>query len=64
MSCTEIMTFLFRNIFIVKELRAANFADIIKIETMFTKISFQNSKKVERSTTYVSKRNLYLYSLI
>ena len=43
--------------------RLANFADIVKIATMFTKTTFKDSKKLKRIKNYVLKRNLYLYFL-
>ena len=44
--------------------RAANFADIIKKSTMFTKTIFEDSKKFVRSRIYALKFNLYLYFVI
>ena len=44
-----------------KKARAANFADIIKIATMFIKTVFKDSEKVKRIRNYVLKYNLYLY---
>ena len=45
-------------------LGVANFADIIKIITIFIKIVFEDSKNVKRIRNYVPKCNLYLYFLI
>ena len=58
-SFTEIITshFLFQNVDL-------NFADIIKIITIFIKTFFKDSKKVKRSRNYVLKCNLYLNSSI
>ena len=36
---------LFQNIFILRKPRVADFADIIKMATMFTKTTFKDSKK-------------------
>ena len=44
--------------------RAAIFADIIKIITIFIRTIFKDSKKVKIIRNYVSKCNLYLYFLI
>ena len=38
--------------------------DIIKIFTMFIKKITEDSKKVKRIKNYVSKTNLYVYSLM
>ena len=38
---------LFRNTFTLRRLRVANFADIIKIATMFIKAIFKDSKKLK-----------------
>ena len=48
MSQAEVMMShpLFQNTFILKWLKVANFADIIKNSTMFTETTFQDSKKV------------------
>ena len=40
------------------------FADIIKIITMFIKTITKDSRKVKRIRNYVSKSNLYVYSLM
>ena len=37
-----------QNIFILKRLRAASFADIIKIATIFIKSTFKDSRKIKR----------------
>ena len=45
--------------------RVANFADIIKIATIFTKKTFKGSKKkIKRISNYVLKCNLYPNFLI
>ena len=63
MSWTEIMTPqpLFENSFILRRLRVADFANIIKIATMFIKTTFEVSKNVLKTRSYVSKCNLYQY---
>ena len=63
MSWTEIMTPqpLFENSFILRRLRVADFANIIKIATMFIKTTFEVSKNVLKIRSYVSKCNLYQY---
>ena len=48
---------LFQNTFILRRLRGTNFADIIKIETMFIKTTFKESIKVKRIRNYVLKSN-------
>ena len=50
MSWTEIMTslLLFQNTFILRKFRVPNFADIIKIATMFIKTNFKDSKKGQK----------------
>ena len=66
-SWTEVMMSLWcQNIFILRRPRAAIFAKIIKIVTMFIKTIFKDSKKKEviRIRNYVSKRKLYPYFLI
>ena len=42
----------------------ANFANIIKIATMFLKTTFKDSEIGKRIRNYALKRNLYLYFLI
>ena len=42
--------------------KVANFADIIKIVTMFVKTIFKDTKKVKRIRIYAPKCNLYLMS--
>ena len=63
---TEIMTSqpLFQNTFVLRRLRVAIFADIIKIVTMFFKTIFKVSRIIKRIRNYVPKCNLYLYLLI
>ena len=54
-------------IFVSKDLyrsSVANFAGIVKIVTIFIKIFFKDSIKVERIRNYVLKCNLYQYFLI
>ena len=47
-SWTEIMSLpLFQNMFILRRPRVANFADIIKIATMFIKTTFKDPKKLK-----------------
>ena len=58
---TFILKYLYFNL---GRLRVANFADIIKIATMFIKTTFKDSKKLKRIRNYVLKCNLYLYFLI
>ena len=36
------------NIFVLRRLRVVNFTDIIKIPTMFIKVSFKDSKNVKK----------------
>ena len=62
---------LFQNIFILRKPKVADFADIIKMATMFTKTTFKkNQKKNQKKTTtkknrnYILKCKLYLYFLI
>ena len=43
--------------------RVANFAEIIKITTMFIKKTFKDSKKGKRIRNYGLKYNLYLHLL-
>ena len=50
--------------FISRRPRFANFADIIKIESMFIKTTFKDSKKVKRIRNYVLKCNVYIYIYI
>ena len=66
MSWTGLVTSqpLFQNTFVLKRPRVANFANIIKIPTMFVKAAFKESKKVVKNINYVSKCNLYQYFLI
>ena len=59
----DLITF-FKNIFILRRPRVAIFVDNIKLLTMFIKTIFKDSKKFKRIINYVSKCNLYLYSLI
>ena len=50
---------LFLNIFISRRPGIANFADIIKILTMFIKKVFKDSKKVKRFRSYEPKCSLF-----
>ena len=47
--------------YILKGSRVANFADIIKIATMFIKTILRNSNELKRIRNYISKCDLYLY---
>ena len=47
--------------FILRRPRVSNFADIIKITTMFIKAIFKDSKKVKVNRNYALKCNLHLY---
>ena len=64
--CTKRMRskHLFQNIFILRWLRVANFADIIKIVTTVIKAILKDLKRVKINRNDVPKRNLYLYFLI
>ena len=55
---------LFQNIFILRWLRVANFADIIKIVTTVIKAILKDLKRVKINRNDLQKRNLYLYFLI
>ena len=50
--------------FILRKLKLANFADIIKIATIFIRTTFKDSNKVKRNRNYALKYNLFLYFLI
>ena len=50
--------------FILRKIRVANFADIIKIVAMFIKTNFEDSNKVRRIRNNILKCNLNLYFLI
>ena len=52
---------MFQNTFLLRRSGVANFADIIKVSTMFIKPTFKDSRKVKRIRNYALKRNLYLY---
>ena len=54
----------FKNTLILRRPGVANFADIVKIGTVFIKTIIQDSGKVKRIINYVSKSNLYLYFLL
>ena len=53
-----------QNIIILRRPRVANFADTIKIATVFMKTTLKDSNKVKITRNYVSKCNLYLHFLI
>ena len=55
---------LFLNVFILRRPGVANFADIIKILTMFIKKIFKDIKNAKRFRYYIPKYNLYLHFLI
>ena len=59
----HVITFISKYL-ILRKLIVADFADIIKIATIFVKTIFKDSKKVKRIRNYVPKCNLYLYFLI
>ena len=59
----DIITFISKYLYFKKAWRS-RFSDIIKILTMFIKANFEDSEKVKRIRNYVSKCDLYLYSLI
>ena len=56
----DVITFILEY-FILKRLRVTNFADIIKIATLFIKILIKNSNKIKRVINYTLKYDLYLY---
>ena len=62
-SWAEILTSypLFQITLILRRPRLANFADIIKIATIFIKTTVIESRIVKRIRNYVLKYNLYLY---
>ena len=63
MSRTKILTPqpLSQNIFTLRRPGVANFADIIRIETIFVTRTFKNSKKVKRIGSSLLELNLYLH---
>ena len=61
-SLGEIITS-FQNTFILRRSGVANFADIIKVATMFIKTTLKDSKKSKGIRKYVSKCNVYSYTL-
>ena len=65
-SWTEVLTSepLFQNTIILRKPRVANLAGIIKITTMFIKITIKGWKKVKRIRNYILKCSQYLYFLI
>ena len=52
------MTTFFHNTLILRRPRVANFADTMKVATMFIKTTFKDSKKVKIVGNYVLKCNL------
>ena len=52
------------NTFNLRRPRVTNFADIIKIATMFNKTTFKDPNKVKRIKNYVLSFCRYLYFLI
>ena len=52
------------NTFNLRRSRVTNFADIIKITTMFNKTTFKDSNKVKRIKNHVLNFCRYLYFLI
>ena len=50
----DVITFILEY-FILKRLRLTNFADIIKIATLFIKILIKNSNKIKRVINYTLK---------
>ena len=51
---------LFQNIFILRKPKVADFADIIKMATMFTKTTFKkNQKKNQKKTTTKKTEIIY-----
>ena len=52
---------LFQNTFILRRLRAAIFADIIKIVTTFFKTIFKDLKKVKKKQNYVSTQSISVF---
>ena len=54
----------FQKNLILRRLRVAIFAGIIKIVTLFIKTTHKDSRKIKRIRNYVSKWCLYLYFLI
>ena len=52
---------LFQNTFILRRLRAAIFADIIKIVTIFFKTIFKDLKKVKKKKNYVSTQSISVF---
>ena len=56
----DVITFISVYLFLRRS-RVANFADIIKIASLFIKTTFKDSKKVKRVRNYVLKCNIYPY---
>ena len=56
----DVITFISVYLFLRRS-RVANFADIIKIASLFIKTTFKDSKKVKRIRNYVLKCNIYPY---
>ena len=63
MDRNNVITFISKYL-ISRRSSVANFADTIKIVTIFIKAIFKDSKKVTRIRNYVPKYNQYLYFLI
>ena len=61
--CYDVIT-LIQVTFNLRRPRVANFAGISKIATIFIRMTFKDSNKVERNRNYALKCNLYLYFLI
>ena len=49
------------NTLLLRRIREANFAKIIKVLPIFIKKTFKDSQKVKRIGYYALKRNLYMY---
>ena len=59
---TKIVTSLwFQVTFTLRRPRVANFADIIKIATIFIRTTFKDSNKIKRNRNYALKCNLHMY---
>ena len=56
----DVITFISVYLFLRRS-RVANFADIIKIASLFIKTTFKDPKKVKRIRNYVLKCNIYPY---
>ena len=58
-----VITFISKHLYF-KKAGAAIFHGIIKIVTIFVKETNKDSRKIQRTRSYVSKSDLYLYFLI